>query len=76
MLDLFAAFLDHPRSIFGGHWCANFGCNCSSFNNILHVWLENAHSRPKISFGDFTTQMERCINRTPKKHILAWKDVI
>jgi len=36
ILDLFAAFLDYPQSIFGGlYWCAKFGWDpCSSFDNM------------------------------------------
>jgi len=36
ILDLFAAFLGHSQSIFGGfYWCAKFGWNpCSSFDNM------------------------------------------
>jgi len=35
ILDLFSAFLDHPRSIFGRYWCEKFGWNpFSSFDNI------------------------------------------
>jgi len=36
ILDLFGAYLDHPRRVFGGFYrCAKFGCNrCSSFDNM------------------------------------------
>jgi len=43
LLDLFATFVDHPRSIFGDlYWCANLvGINAK----VLIIWFENAYSR-------------------------------
>jgi len=36
ILDLFYAFWDHPRRVFGGLYdCAKFGCNrCSNFDSM------------------------------------------
>jgi len=46
---LSGAYWAHPRRLLGGLYrCAEFGLNrCSTFDNILCVWLENAYSRPK-----------------------------
>jgi len=40
VLDLFSTLLDHPRRIFGGHYCyAKFGWNpCSSFHD-MNLWI-------------------------------------
>jgi len=55
------AYRDHAQRVLGGLYrCVKFGWNqCNSFDNvsfnILHIWLENAYSRPKIeAFGDLT----------------------
>ena len=71
------------RSIFRGfYWCAKFGWNpYRSFDNIK-VWIFRAFGlkmpihAPKIIFclRDLTPEMGGI--STPKRHILAWKDVI
>jgi len=83
-LDFFSAFLDHPQSIFAGlYWCAKFGWNpWSSFDNTK-VWVFHAFGlkmpihTPKIMvFGYVIPKMGTYVNRTPKRYILVWKDII
>ena len=48
ILDLFYAFWDHSRRVFGGLCdCAKFGCNRRSNFDSMRVKLENAYSRPQ-----------------------------
>jgi len=82
--DLFAAFLDHPQNIFGGlYWCAEFGWNLCGKFNYMKFWifctfgLKMPFHAPKIMVcGYLTYKMCRYINRTPKRHMPAWKDII
>ena len=78
---------DHPQSIFGHfgglYWCAKSRWNpCSSCNN-MKVWIFCAFglkmpilTPPKLKFWGLDQQNGEMYQRTPKKHILAWKDVI
>jgi len=81
------SFLDHPRNIFGGLYkCAKFCWNpCSSFDNmwiwIFHMFgLKMPIHAPKIMvFGQsypLNGEVYQYINRAPKRHIFAWKDII
>jgi len=71
ILDVFTAFLDHIRSIFGGlYWCAKFGCNETL--NVLCVWLENACLRPQnYGFEGFDPVNGAVYQHNPQSHILA-----
>ena len=71
---IFYACWDHPRRVFGGLCdCVKLGCNrCCNFDSmqilILHVKLENAHSRPKNKgFGGFYPQNGEQYERDPQK---------
>ena len=68
ILDLFYAFWDHPRRVFGGPCdCAKFGCNRRSNFDSMRVKLENAYSRPKKGFCGILPPKWRAIWTRPKK---------
>ena len=73
ILDVFATFMDHPCSIFGGlYWCAKFGCNpCSSFDNINFEYFMPQN----YTLVDLTPKWGH-ISTEPQRHIIALKDVI
>jgi len=64
--DLLYASLDNPWRAFGGLcYCAKFGWNrCSSFDNIQD-----------LIFCTLGLKTGSDVNKTPKRHILAWKGI-
>jgi len=84
ILDLFCAWLDHPRRVFGGLYrCATFGWNRrSSFNNMHELrfrpfGLKILVDAPTISvFGGFDPLNWEAHERNPKRHIRGRKYVI
>jgi len=65
ILDLFGAYLDHPRSVLGGLYQCKIWLRSIKYFwqyescNLWHIWMENTYSCPKNCLG--------CIvNKTPK----------
>ena len=81
ILDLFVAYLDHPRRVFGGlYLCAKFGCNgFSSFDNmkvsIFYVFgMKTPIHGPKIGvLGAFDPLNGQRCHRHPQK-ALPWAE--
>jgi len=84
ILHLFSTFLDHPRSILvvftgrqnlvGIHGIVLIICK---FENFARLACKCLFTPPNLQFfGLLIPYMGKYINRTPKRHILAWKDVI
>jgi len=84
ILDLFATFLDHPRSIFGVlYCCAKFGWNHSVFSIIwkfeyfTRLAWKCVFTLPKYVFWEiWPPKLGRYINIISKRLVLAWKDII
>ena len=68
--DLLDAYLGHPRGVLGKSFCCTkFSCNqCSCFDNILGIWLENAYSCSQNLFlgRHLTSKVGSNISETPK----------
>jgi len=70
ILDLPHAYWDHPQRVLSGlYCCAKSGWNqCSSFDNILCIWLENACSHTQNrGFGGFDPLSGQNYRHRPKK---------
>jgi len=83
ILDLFAVFLGHWGSIFGGHyWCAQFGSNpCSivlimwNFEYFAHLAWKCQFTYPKLRFWGMLLLNVEVYQQHPQKSEHQWRMV-